>query len=180
MLHMKQLNSKKTRFPRLTRFFSFSPLQRCMVRVTNDNFAIGDWCFTPLLTVLQSYNGDIHIIHVFSGFHQYYAGVLKCLAQWHPTKISEDPVRLEPRSPRLQVKHFITEPRRTPFFKITVTTFRIFESVVLYLKFKAPLQSLRKEAFRKHYGKRRNCWWPAFSPFPLMFSSLSKKKKCTI
>ena len=23
---------------------------------------------------------------------------------------------------------------------------------------------------RKHCGKRRKCWWPAFSPFPTMFS----------
>ena len=31
-----------------------------------------------------------------------------------PTKNPEDPVRLEPRSPRLRIKHFTTEPRRTP------------------------------------------------------------------
>ena len=31
-----------------------------------------------------------------------------------PRKNPEDPVRLEPRTPGLQVKHFITEPRRTP------------------------------------------------------------------
>ena len=29
-----------------------------------------------------------------------------------------------------------------------------------------------KEAFRKHCGKRRKCWLPAFSPFPTMFSTL--------
>ena len=29
-------------------------------------------------------------------------------------KNSEDPVRLEPRTPVLRVKHFTTEPRRTP------------------------------------------------------------------
>ena len=23
---------------------------------------------------------------------------------------------------------------------------------------------------KKHYGKRRKCWLPAFSPFPTMFS----------
>ena len=39
MLHIKQLNRKKTHFFGLTRFLSFSPLQRCMVRVTNDNSA---------------------------------------------------------------------------------------------------------------------------------------------
>ena len=31
-----------------------------------------------------------------------------------------------------------------------------------------------KEAFRKHCGKRRKCWLPAFSPFPKMFSTLHK------
>ena len=39
---MKQLSRKKTRFLGLTRFLSFSPLQRCMVRVKNDNSA-GRW-----------------------------------------------------------------------------------------------------------------------------------------
>ena len=29
-----------------------------------------------------------------------------------------------------------------------------------------------KEAFRKHCGKRRKYWKPAFSPFPAMFSTL--------
>ena len=31
-----------------------------------------------------------------------------------------------------------------------------------------------EEAFWKHFGKRRKCWEPAFSPFPIMFSTLSK------
>ena len=39
MLVMKQSNSKKHVFLGLTRFLSFSPMQRCMVRVTNDNYA---------------------------------------------------------------------------------------------------------------------------------------------
>ena len=29
-----------------------------------------------------------------------------------------------------------------------------------------------KESLRKHCGKRRKCWLPAFSPFPTMFSTL--------
>ena len=33
-----------------------------------------------------------------------------------------------------------------------------------------------KQAFSKHCGKRRKCWKPAFSPFPTMFSALSKTK----
>ena len=30
------------------------------------------------------------------------------------------------------------------------------------------------EAFWKHWGKKRKCWYPAFSPFPTVFSTLSK------
>ena len=33
---------------------------------------------------------------------------------------------------------------------------------------------LEKEAFWKHCGKRRKCWLPAFSPFPIKFSTLPK------
>ena len=32
------------------------------------------------------------------------------------------------------------------------------------------------EGFRKHCGKRRKCWKPAFSPFPTIFSTLSERK----
>ena len=35
---------------------------------------------------------------------------------------------------------------------------------------------LKKEGFEKHCGKRRKCWQPAFSPFPTLFSTLSKKE----
>ena len=31
----------------------------------------------------------------------------------------------------------------------------------------------KKEGFGKHYGKRRKCWLPAFSPFPTVFSTPS-------
>ena len=38
---------------------------------------------------------------------------------------------------------------------------------------------------RKHYGKRRKCWLPAFSPFPIMFSKgfsywVIKSRDCVI
>ena len=36
---MKQLNRKKTRFCRFDKILVIDPLQRCMVRVTNDNSA---------------------------------------------------------------------------------------------------------------------------------------------
>ena len=45
-----------------------------------------------------------HIIHVLPGFHQHYAGVLKCLAQGHSNeKNTEEPMRLEPRTLLLPV-----------------------------------------------------------------------------
>ena len=34
---------------------------------------------------------------------------------------------------------------------------------------------LEKEAFGKQRGKRRKCWYPAFSPFPTMFATLPKE-----
>ena len=36
--------------------------------------------------------------------------------------------------------------------------------------------TLLKRRFWKHCGKRRKCWLPAFSPFPAMFSILSKRE----
>ena len=43
--------------------------------------------------------------------------------------------------------------------------------------------SLEKD--RKHYGKRRKCWLPAFSPFPTMFSKdyffrVVKSRNCVV
>ena len=55
-----------------------------------------------------------HIIHVFPRFHQYQAGALKYLVQGHSYENPRGPVKLESKAPRLRVKHFTTEPRRTP------------------------------------------------------------------
>ena len=69
--------------------------------------------FTPLLTVFQSHHIDSsHYFHVFAGFHQK-ATALRCLAQRHShQKPRGTNVARTPRSPRLQVKHFTTEPCR--------------------------------------------------------------------
>ena len=74
-----------------------------------------EWCFTPLSAVFQSYHGD--------NSHSCLSWVLPVLG-WGPEvscprtlprkKKPEDPERLEPRDPGLRVKHFSTEPRRTP------------------------------------------------------------------
>ena len=34
----------------------------------------------------------------------------------------------------------------------------------------------KEEGFGKHCEKRRKCWQPAFSPFPTVFSTLSKRE----
>ena len=74
-----------------------------------------EWCFMPLSTVFQSY-------HSHSSHYSCLSWVSPVL-RWGsevscprtlPRKNPEDPVRLEPRTPGLRVKHFTTEPRRTP------------------------------------------------------------------
>ena len=37
-----------------------------------------------------------------------------------------------------------------------------------------------EEGFGKHCWKRRKCWLPAFSPFPTVFSALSKREIVTL
>ena len=70
-----------------------------------------DW-FNGVLRRFQQYFSHItataHIISPVLGW------ALKCFAQGHTReKNPEDPVRLEPRTPGLRVKHFTTEPRWT-------------------------------------------------------------------
>ena len=77
-----------------------------------------EWCFMPPLTVFQSYHGD-------SSHYSFLSWVSPVLG-WGsevsyprtiPRKNLGDPVRLKPRIPGLLVKHFTTEPRRTPWEK---------------------------------------------------------------
>ena len=42
--------------------------------------------------------------------------------------------------------------------------------------FSTQLMTSDIEPFRKYFGNRRKCWTPAFSPFPMMFSPLSKRE----
>ena len=72
---------------------------------------LDEWCFTPLSTVFQSYQGDSSHYSCFSWVSPVLAGALM---RTLPRKNLEDTVRLEPRTPGLQVKHFTTEPRKTP------------------------------------------------------------------
>ena len=46
--------------------------------------------------------------------------------------------------------------------------------IYLFTKHSRLLTTPKEVGLGKHRGKRRKCWWPAFSPFPTEFSTLSK------
>ena len=74
-----------------------------------------EWCFTRLSTVFQSYHGDSSHYSCLSWVSPVlgWGSEVSCPRKL-PPKNPDDPVWLEPRIPRLRVKHFTTEPRRTP------------------------------------------------------------------
>ena len=61
----------------------------------------------------QSYHGDSSHYHVFPGFPSTTPGLWSVLSKDTHTRDAEDSLRLEPRTPRLRVKHPTSEPRRT-------------------------------------------------------------------
>ena len=80
----------------------------------NFDWLIESW-FMPLSTVFQSYYGD--------SSHYLYLSWVSPIQGWCSEvscpralicKSPQDPMRLEPRTPGLRVKHFTTEPCRTP------------------------------------------------------------------
>ena len=74
-----------------------------------------EWCFMPLSTVFKSYHGDSSHYSCLSWVSPVLGWALKCLAQGQSReKNPEDPGWLEPRTPGLRIKHFTTEPCRTP------------------------------------------------------------------
>ena len=60
---------------------------------------------------------QLTFFQVLLGFTSSRLGLWSVLPKDTPTKNPEDPVRLEPRTPGLRVKHFTTEPRMTPVVK---------------------------------------------------------------
>ena len=70
----------------------------------------------------------------------------------------------------------------SPFiFNIFLTFFIKFQCISHILLFFSTLyhtimtfSNPKTEGFRKHCGKRRKCWKPAFSPFPTMFPTFPK------
>ena len=125
---------------------------------------------------------------------------LKCLAQGHShEKNPEDPVRLEPRTPGLRVKHSTTEPRGTrlearhttgkfctyigmqgpteytcPLTHYQTTNFRLFQIERLCRRQFKIWRKWQKviQTGRKHCGKKINCSLRAISPFPSVFKRL--------
>ena len=79
--------------------------------------AVGDAHVFPgfLTPVFQSYHGDNSHYSCLSWVSSVlgWGSEVSC-PRTHPRKNPEDPVRLKPRTLRLRVKHFTTEPRRTP------------------------------------------------------------------
>ena len=65
-----------------------------------------DWCFTPLSTVFQSYHGENSHYSSLSWVSPVlgWGSEMSC-PRTLPRKKPENPVRLEPRTPRLRVKH---------------------------------------------------------------------------
>ena len=83
-------------------------------RLYKSLLSMTEWCFTPLSTVFQLYHGDSSHYSCLSWVSPVLGWALKCLAQGYShEKNPEDPVRREPRTPGLRVKHFTTEPRGT-------------------------------------------------------------------
>ena len=72
-----------------------------------------EWCFTPLLTVFQSYHSDSSHYSCFPGFHQYYAGLWSVLPKDTPMKKPRGSSSARTQDPGLWVKHFTNEPRVT-------------------------------------------------------------------
>ena len=62
------------------------------------------------------------------------------------------------------------------FFYIFLSILKIFKCVLTLYHTIPTYNDPKEEGFGKHCGKRRKCWQPAFSPFPTVFSSLSKRE----
>ena len=84
-----------------------------------------------------------------------------------PRKNPEDQVRLEPRTPGLQVKHFTTEPRRTRDFvkvKDEVSKTKIAcRHCQIVLKYTRNISNFNDHLTRKHFAVSLS------KPFPFFF-----------
>ena len=88
-----------------------------------------EWCFMPLSTVI-SWRQFI-LFKSFLGFTSSRLGSEVSYPRTLQRKNPEDPVRLEPRTRGLRVKHFTTEPRGTlELFQGKDKTFSLQKAVV--------------------------------------------------
>ena len=127
IMHLQKISIRVSlRNPRrLTRVDTFCfKFWECPRLIDWLNYWVSEWvsvCVSEwvsgVLRRLQQYFSHItataYIIHALPGFHQYWADALKCFTQGQSHEKPEYPVRLEPRTPWLQVKHFTTELCRT-------------------------------------------------------------------
>ena len=98
------------------RTFGDVPVDPLFVVNTLENDWLIEWCFTPFSTLFKLYHGDSSHYSCLSWVSQVlgWGSEVSCPRTLPKKKTPEDPVRLEPRTPGLRVKHFTTEPRRTP------------------------------------------------------------------
>ena len=87
-------------------------------------------------------------------------------------KNPEDQVRLEPRTPRLQVKHFTTGPRRTP---VDVEEEFFLRNTASFVK--SELTHYQTSNFRLFQTERVSHWrdWSALLPLSILLTCSSKK-----
>ena len=62
------------------------------------------------------------------------------------------------------------------YFFIFLSVLKIFKCALTLYHTIRTFNDPKEEGFGKHCGKRRKCWQPAFSPFPTVFSTLSKRE----
>ena len=80
---------------------------------------LNEWCFTLLSTLFQSYHNHRSHYSCLSWVSTVlrWSSKVSC-PRTFPQKNPEDQVRLEPRTPRLQFKHFTTELHVFPVSKV--------------------------------------------------------------
>ena len=75
--------------------------------------------------------------------------------------------------------HFLTPPPLQKKHNKSLKLCRCrnaFELNLYHLTHYHTIPTFNEEGFGKHSGKRRKCWIPAFSPFPTVFSTLSRRE----
>ena len=85
-------------------------------RVTRFDWLIDCMVFYAAFNSISVIALTAHIIHAFLGFTSTRLGSDVSCPRTLPRKNPEDPVRLEPRTPGLQIKHFTTEPLLDCYF----------------------------------------------------------------